>query len=208
MEIKVPVLKIIILLFVFFKSLLAAGNPQLTYTINSSQSQFLVTTSKAGLLKFFGHDHSIDIRSFSGSVNLTSGSIVPASLEMLIYPDSLKVIDNVDEKERQQIERTMYNKVLETEKYPEVVFKSSKISVNKTKTGKYNTKIKGNLTLHGVTRPITINALITLKETTLRAKGSFSLKQKDFGIKRASALEGTVKVGDKILFSFDIFAER
>lgn len=208
MEIKLTFFKIIILLFVFFKSLLAAGNPQLTYTINSSQSQFLVTTSKAGLLKFFGHSHTIDIRSISGIVNLTSDSIVPASLEMLIYTDSLQVVDNVDEKERQQIERTMYNKVLETEKYPEVIFKGSKISVNKTETGKYNIKIEGSLTLHGVTRSITINALMTLKETTLRAKGSFSLKQKDFGIKRASALGGTVKVGDKILFSFDIFAER
>jgi len=203
-----PFLKIIILLFVFFKSLLAAGNPQLTYTINSSQSQFLVTTSKAGLLKFFGHNHTINIRSFSGIVNLTSDSIVPASLDMLIYTDSLKVIDNVDEKERQQIELAMYNTVLETEKFPEIVFKSSKISVDKTEAGKYNLEIKGNLTLHGVSRVITINALMTLEENTLRAKGQFSLKQKDFGITRASALGGTVKVGDKILFSFDIFAER
>ena len=61
--------------------------------------------------------------------------------------------DDISSKDRREIESTMNQKVLESAKYPEIVFESTKASVNKLGEGRYQVNvISGNLSLHGVTR--------------------------------------------------------
>ena len=43
---------------------------------------------------------------------------------------------------------------------------------------------------------------------SLRAKGDFSLKQTDFGIKPFSAAGGTIKLKNELKFVFDIMAQK
>jgi len=69
-------------------------------------------------------------------------------------------------------------------------------------------KIAGNLTLHGVTRPITIPAKVTVSGNDLRAQGEFSIDRGDFTVKATSALHGLVRVRDKVTFEFDIVGHR
>ncbi|HKY06556.1 MAG TPA: YceI family protein [Blastocatellia bacterium] len=178
------------------------------YSLDASQSRFIVRAFVGGLLSGFGHDHTIAIRDFTGEIELTQGSLEPASLQMTIKADSLAVIDKVKEKDRREIENTMRTEVLETAKYPEIVFRSTRVDALKTGEGTYSAKIWGELNLHGVTRAGLITAQLQFSGNTIRARGEFPLKQTDYNIKQVSVAAGTIKVKDELKFSFDMVAVK
>jgi polyisoprenoid-binding protein YceI len=178
-----------------------------SYRIDPSQSRFMVKAFAGGFLSAFAHDHNIAVREFSGDVQFTFGTVAPASLQLRIKSASLAVTDKVSAGDRQKIEGTMRDEVLESGKYPEIVFKSTNVSAAKTGEGQYQAKISGELTLHGVTRPLTIPAELEFGASSLRARGGFSLKQSSFEIKPVSVAGGTVKVKDELKFTFDIVAK-
>src|SRR5262249_49797427 len=151
-----------------------------------------------GLLSALAHDHTIAIRDFTGETQFTYGTVDPASLRLAIKADSLSVTDKVSQSDRQKIETTMREEVLETGKFPEIVFKSTKVEVNKTGEGQYQAKIWGDLTLHGVTRNLVISARLEFGQDILRAQGAFALRQSEYGIKQVSVAGGTVKVKDEL----------
>jgi polyisoprenoid-binding protein YceI len=178
-----------------------------SYKIDASQSRFMVRAFAGGFLSAFAHDHNIAIRDFSGEAQFTYGTVEPASLQLKIKSASLAVTDKVSASDRQKIEGTMRDEVLEVGKYPEIVFKSTSVSATKTGDAQYQAKIAGDLTLHGVTRPLTITAQLEFGDAVLRARGGFSLKQSSYEIKPVSVAGGTVKVKDELRFSFEIVAK-
>jgi polyisoprenoid-binding protein YceI len=176
------------------------------YQIDAGQSHFIVHAFVGGLLSGFGHNHNIAIQGISGEAQFTDVTVAPASLHMKIRADSLSVTDKVSAKDRQSIEQTMREEVLETAKYPEITFNSTRIETSKTPDGQYQTKIWGNLTLHGVTHPGLITAQLTFDSKSLRARGEFPLKMTEYNIKPPSVAGGTIKVKDTLKFTFDIVA--
>ena len=178
-----------------------------TYRIDAGQSRFMVKAFAGGFLSAFAHDHNIAIREFGGEVQFTYGTLEPASLQLKIKSASLAVTDKVSASDRQKIEATMRDEVLETGKYPDILFRSTSVSGSKTGDGKYQARIAGEVTLHGVTRPVTIPAQLEFGASSLRASGGFSLKQSSFEIKPVSVAGGTVKVKDELKFTFDIVAK-
>ncbi|GEM_PF-1391553 len=178
------------------------------YTVNASQSRFQVKAYAGGLFSALAHDHTIAIRDFTGEVKFTYDTVAPASLTLNIKADSLAVMDKVSDSDRQKIEKTLRSEVLEVDKYSEITFKSDNVSAQRIAEGKYQTKITGELTLHGVTRAITIPATIDFSQNGLQAQGQFSLRQTDYGIKPVSIAGGTIKVKNELKFTFDIAANR
>ncbi len=176
------------------------------YQIDADQSHFVVHAFVGGLLSGFGHNHNIAIQGISGEAQFTDVTVAPASLHMKIRADSLSVIDKVSAKDRQSIEQTMREEVLETAKYPEITFNSTKIEASKTPDGQYQTKIWGDLTLHGVTRSALITAQLAFDSKSLRARGEFPLKMTEYNIKPPSVAGGTINVKDTLKFTFDIVA--
>jgi polyisoprenoid-binding protein YceI len=176
------------------------------YRIDAGESHFTVRAFAGGFLSAFAHDHNIAIRDFNGEADFTYGTVQPASLRITIKAGSLAVTDKVSASDRQKIESTMRDEVLEITKYPEIVFKSSSVTATKTGEGTYQARISGELNLHGVTRPLTINAQLEFGDKTLRARGAFAVKQSSFDIKPVSVAGGTIKVKDELKFSFDIVA--
>ncbi|HSB09393.1 MAG TPA: YceI family protein [Blastocatellia bacterium] len=188
------------------RSIAQSPGPSARYKLDAGQSRFLVKAFAGGFLSAFAHDHTIAIRDFSGHADFTYGTVEPASLEMTIKAASLEVTDKVSASDRQKIEGTMRDEVLEVSKYPEIVFKSNGVNANKIGEGKYQARISGELTLHGVTRPSNINAELEFGDRILRAKGAFTIKQTTFSIKPVSIAGGTVKVKDELKFTFDVVA--
>jgi len=166
----------------------------------------MVRAFAGGFLSAFAHDHNIAIRDFSGEAQFTYGTVEPASLQLKIKSASLTVTDKVSASDRQKIEGTMRDEVLEVGKYPEIVFRSTSVSATKTGDGQYQAKVAGDLTLHGVTRPLTITAQLEFGDVVLRARGGFTLKQSSYEINPVSVAGGTVKVKDELRFSFEIMA--
>jgi len=176
------------------------------YRIDASQSRFIVGAFAGGFLSALAHDHTIAIREFTGEAAFTYGTVEPASLQMTIQAGSLAVIDKISESDRRKIQGAMRDEVLEVSKYPEIVFKSTGVTATKTGEGQYQARVSGELTLHGVTRPLNVNAQLEFGDRVLRAKGAFTLKQTSFDIKPVSIAGGTIKVKDELKFTFDIVA--
>jgi polyisoprenoid-binding protein YceI len=99
--------------------------------------------------------------------------------------------------------------MLDTAKYPQIVFKSEKIRM----TGDKSMEISGTLTLHGVTRPTVLVATYNggyagMEKMDPQARVGFSahgaFKRSDFGIAYGVPAPGsTVGVGDSIDFSIE-----
>src|SRR5437868_8727338 len=98
------------------------------YKIDPSQSTFTVQAFAQGLLAGFGHNPIIAIREFTGEVEYNSENFSNASLRLVIYADSLSLLDDVKDKDRIEIERTMLQDILETLKYPEILFLSTNVT--------------------------------------------------------------------------------
>lgn len=176
------------------------------YKINPAESRFVVRAFAGGFLSAFAHDHTIAIRDFGGDAAFTYGSVEPASLELIIKAASLEVTDKVSASDKQKIEGTMRDEVLEVSKYPEIRFKSTAVNATKSGEGQYQARISGDVTLHGVTKPATLNAVLEFGDRMLRAKGAFAVKQTTFGLKPVSVAGGTIKVKDELKFTFDVVA--
>lgn len=176
------------------------------YRVEAGRSRFVVQAFATGMLSAFGHSPTIAIRQFTGEVRFSPDHPESSALRLQIKADSLAVTDDVSDKDRREIQQQMNADVLETARYPEIVFESTKISADKIFASQYRARITGHLTMHGVTRACVIDAQVIAGADTLRASGEFTLRQTDFSIKPVSAAGGTIKLKDELKFSFDIVA--
>jgi polyisoprenoid-binding protein YceI len=178
------------------------------YDLDVAASKFTLQAFAGGLLSAFGHNPVIAIPDFSGEVRLGPEGIETATLQMTIQTASLKVISDMPEKDRTEIERIMHQQVLESDGYPEIIYQCSRVSASRTGEGQYWVALNGELTMHGVTRSQTVSARVTTNGDNLRATGSFSILQSDYEIKQVSFAGGTLKVKDELKCSFEIAARK
>lgn len=74
---------------------------------------------------------------------------------------------------------------VESDKYPKATFRGKIVNigdVDLTKDGNYTLDVSGEITLHGVTQPLTLKADAVVNGGTVQAKAVFPLKVKDFKI--------------------------
>lgn len=187
-----------------------AGMPQTTvrYLIEGERSIFTVRAFATGMLSAFGHNPTIAIPDFEGEVLLNPDAVEQSSLHLLIHSASLKVIDDIREKDRMDINRAMHDEVLESEFFPDIVYESSSVSASKSGEGEYWGTINGELQLHGVKGSQPVATRILVNGEALRATGNFSVRQSDYEIRPVSAAGGTIKLKDELNCSFDIFARK
>jgi polyisoprenoid-binding protein YceI len=179
------------------------------YQLDAGRSKFTVQAFAAGLFAGFGHNPVIGIRDFTGDVEFAPETFAGAQMRLAINAESLVVLDDVKEKDQEEMERTMHEQVLETARYPEIVFQSTSIATTRIIPGRWKAKIIGDLTMHGTTcRGLWIMAQLTLNENELRAVGDFTLRQTDYEIKLVSVAAGALKLKDELKFEFDLVGAR
>lgn len=179
------------------------------FRLDDSQSKFIAHAQRGGLLWFKGHDHLVAAREFSGEAQFNPKTLAASSLELVVKTDSMvETSDAFTEQQKQIINGELRDIVLEPAKYPEIVFKSTIVSGKAVTANEYELKIAGNLTLHGVTRRITIPAKVTLTGNDLRAVGEFSIDRGDFKVPATSAFHGMVRVRKTVKFTFDIIGHK
>jgi polyisoprenoid-binding protein YceI len=178
------------------------------YVIDGRASRFTVRAFATGLLARMGHNPTIGIRDLSGEMTFDPDKLEAASFRILIKSASLSVQDDISSKDLREMERLMNHEVLETEKFPEILYEASNISVTKMADMLYSATLNGNLTMHGVTRSQPIVTRVALLGSMLRASGDFSLNQTDYNIKLVSVAGGALKLKDELNFSFEIVARK
>jgi len=178
------------------------------FMIDAAASRFTVKAFAGGLLSALAHNPTIAVREFSGEARVDLAELERSSLVVTANADSLTVIGDVPDKDRPEVERAMHEDVLQSQRFPEIIYECSRVSASKTGDGLYWASLNGELSLHGITRNQVIPARIFVDETSLKASGEFSLRQSDYQIKLVSAAGGTIKVKDELKFSFELVARR
>jgi polyisoprenoid-binding protein YceI len=186
----------------------ATEAPADRYVIDSRASRFTVQAFATGMLARMGHNPTIGIRDFSGEMKFDPDKLEASGFHLLIKTASMSVLDDINDKDRREIERLMSQEVLEISKFPEVVYDASNITITRMADALYSAAVSGNLTMHGVTNSQTIPVRVALFGSMLRASGDFSLEQTDYNIKLVSVAGGALKLKDELKFSFEIVARK
>ncbi len=179
------------------------------YRLDASQSKFVAHALRGGLLWFKGHDHLVAVHEFTGEAQLDRSSLAASSLEITAKTASMEETSSVfTDAQKKIINKELHDIVLLPDQYPDIVFKSTSVTGKAIGTNQYELKIKGDLTLHGVTRQITIPTRVSTNGNELRAQGDFSINRSDFKVKATSAVHGLIRVRDKLKFNFDIVGHQ
>jgi polyisoprenoid-binding protein YceI len=165
--------------------------------IDPEKSTMTVRVFKAGILSALGHDHEIAAPIAGGTVDTGAHSV-----ELRVNASALRVRDaHASDKDLTQIQGTMLGpEVLDAGKYPGIAFRSTGAEPMAAAAW----RVRGNLTLHGQTRPVQVE----VREEGGHFIGSSRFKQTDFGIKPVKVAGGSIRVKDEVRIEFDIQLAR
>jgi polyisoprenoid-binding protein YceI len=166
--------------------------------IDTQRSTITIHVGKTGLLSGAAHDHTINAPISSGTIRESGTPHIEFAIEtakMTVKPDP-----KIDAKDQATIQTHMEEMTLETKKFPEITFHSSRIE--RIADGQWTAD--GDLSLHGVTKPVSL----TVKQTGDSWATHTVLKQTDFGIKPISIGGGMIKVKNEVDIDFQIFAHQ
>ena len=151
------------------------------------------------------------ISNVKGQFQKTSGTIAtsgtdPASAKIDATIDATSINTRVDKRDA-HLKSPAF---LDVDKFPTITFKSTKVEADGA--GKW--KVTGDLTLHGVTKPVVLEVEGTGKpitdpmgNTRAGASATTKISRKDFGLTWNQPLEtGGVMVGDEVAISIDVEA--
>ncbi|MBI2404248.1 MAG: YceI family protein [Gemmatimonadetes bacterium] len=183
-------------------------------------SLLLVHAGKAGLLKGFGHEHQVRAHAFTGTVVYFPGDLGRSRVRVTVLTDSLRVVPEADSADIPEITKTMRSKTLRVDSFPEITLVSQLVVPIEAgdaagapgaagAAGAAEPKlvrVTGDFTMVGRTRAVSVDLALDVSADTLRAEGSFVVKQTDFGIKPYSTALGLVKVKDEVRFELRVVA--
>lgn len=164
----------------------------------SDASRFEVKTGKAGLFGFAGHAHVVRARAFAGRIVYYPNAPAESRVEIVVPADSLAVLTPPDTAEIRKVTEAMRTEVLHVDQYPVISFVSTDVT-----PALDGFQVQGRLSLAGQTHDVSCDIRTEIGTDTLRATGSFSVKQTEYGIRPyRGGPAGTVRVADRVTFSF------
>lgn len=98
---------------------------------------------------------------------------------------------------------------MESDKYPKAEYKGKITDISKVnfaKDGTYNVSTAGKMTIHGVTKDVTIPGTITVKGSEATMNSKFKVKNADYGIKIPSMV--VTKVAKEIEVTVNSILKR
>jgi polyisoprenoid-binding protein YceI len=152
------------------------------YGVEPSHTRVLFSISHMGFTTWYG-----EFTKVSGSLDLNPKSVGQSTLEIHIPVDSISTSNAKLDGELKDAP------FFDAAQFPEIVFKADQV----VETGKAAAKVTGNLTLHGVTKPVTLDVKFNGAGTNLLDKKytagfevSGEIKRSDFGMKTDLPLVG------------------
>lgn len=100
---------------------------------------------------------------------------------------------------------------VESSTYPKATFKgkiSDTSKVNFKQDGTYNVNVSGNMTLHGVTKPLNAPAIITVNGSKINAQTTFTVTLGDYNISIPSLVADKVAKTAKVSFGGNLEAMK
>jgi polyisoprenoid-binding protein YceI len=182
-----------------------AGHGPSVLAIDAADSQVVILVGKAGMLSFAGHTHEVVAPSVRGRVSFDPMDWPRASVSLEFDAAALRVTGKGESaSDVPAVQKAMLgDQVLDATRFPKIGFQSRRVSVALKGANAADVVLDGDMTLHGTTRPMTIRASATLDAAgRVTAKGSFTLKQTEFGMVPVTAAGGTIRVKDDLDIQF------
>jgi polyisoprenoid-binding protein YceI len=172
----------------------------MSWTIDSSHSQVNFSARHMGIMTVRGHFNDIQ-----ATIDFNQDDFTASSVEASINAASLVTND------AKRDEHLRSADFLDVEKYPTITFKSAKIE--RAEHDRY--RMTGDLTIHGVTRPVTLDVVYSgqIKDPWGNARAGFSaettIRRSDWGISFNAVLEtGGLVVSDEVKIALDVEAVK
>ena len=152
------------------------------YTIDKSHAKIVFSINHLGFSTYYGN-----LNDFAGSLDLDPAVPAKSALSVTINVAGIVTTNRALDKKLKS------DAFFDVAKFPEATFKSTAIEV----TGEGTGKLTGDLSLHGVTKPVTLDVTFNGSGTPPMTKiyvAGFdavgTLKRSDFGIKNFVPLVG------------------
>jgi polyisoprenoid-binding protein YceI len=161
-----------------------------THRLGPDSGRLLVRTSRSGLGRRVGHDLLIEATRWSAEASAER-------LEVTVEVDALEIREGtggvlpLSDSDRSEIKKNL-RKILDVDRHPVITFVATDL--------KDPLDVTGELTIKGVTRPLTIRSV----QDEGRLRGEVRFAQSTWGIKPYSAFLGALKLADEVEVSFDL----
>lgn len=172
-----------------------------SYHVGPASGRLLVKTGRTGLGSRAGHDLTLEATGWTGHVvvNTTDPSessvsidVDVATLEVRQGTGGVKPLTNSD---RADIARNIRDKILHTDRYPTISFRSTQVSGSKE-----SFVADGDLTIMETARPVTVQGTV---DDDGRVRGNATVTQTAWGIKPYTAFFGALKLADDVMVELD-----
>lgn len=183
----------------------AAAAPR-TYVVDPAGSSVLIHVGKSGAFSFAGHTHEVAAPAVSGEVIADPADLGASRVSLTFEAGALKVLPEKEPAgDAPKVQEAMRGpKVLDVARFPTITFKSQRVS-GREAGGAYDLEVTGEMSLHGVTRALTLPVHVEVAGDTLTATGKAVLRHDHFGMQPVS-VAGVVKVKNEIAIDFRFVA--
>jgi len=172
-----------------------------TYDLSPTEgSRFALEVYKTRLMA--GKKHVFLFEKFSGEALFDEQKPEDGKVRLVIEAGSVICTDTwVSEGDRKKVLAAARNDVMAVDKYPQLVFASSKV----TAKAENQYDVEGALTIRGVTKPVVVH--VARKADTF--EGEASVKLSDFGLKAPTGMTmGFIGTKDEMKVLFRLVPKR
>jgi polyisoprenoid-binding protein YceI len=168
-----------------------------TYTIDPAHSSAQFSIRHMMITNVRGGFSSV-----KGTVEYDSANPGDSTIDVVIDASTIKTLDDQRDAHLKSAD------FLDVEKYPTIEFKSTSV----TPDGDGEAKVAGDLTIHGVTKPVVLKVEGPTAEgkdpwgnTRMGASATTKIKRSDFGLTWNAALEtGGIMVADELKIELEV----
>jgi polyisoprenoid-binding protein YceI len=151
--------------------------------------------------QFLGTTHGSFTR-FNGKIEIDRGHPENSSVTAQID------VRSIDTRIKKRDDHLRSAEFFNVEKFPQITFKSRSVK----QTGSQNGDIIGDLTMHGMTRPVTLHVkLLTQMNETSRTRWAVTtdpIARRDFNLMFAPAAEAVSGISQTVAINIEIEAKR
>lgn len=151
------------------------------------------------------HDWTADVRGFTASIDLNTEALGKETTASPVQSFSLTVPVKKIESGKSGMNSKIYG-ALNEKKYPNITFELISAEVTKAEGSIVQLNVSGKLNIAGTERTISLPVESTkIEGGSYKFTGSYELNMKDYNVDPPTAVFGTIKSGEKVTISFELF---
>jgi polyisoprenoid-binding protein YceI len=161
-------------------------------TVSNSQERYL---TKNGAITFYSKMPIEDIKADNNQVlSIIDASSGKMAISILMKSFMFK---------KALMQEHFNENYVESDKFPKATFKGSILNFDAIKQAAIKTQVKGVLTIHGISKEMTIGANFTKTKETIHVNGNFFIEMDDFDIEIPAVVAKKIATKIKVSFNFN-----